>query len=732
MARNARGFIAVSVFLSLFLAILARPKDGACPDGQYGVSCEKNCGMGCRNNCNKTSGACIGGCLSGWSGEYCDVRCKKYYYGPNCLRSCGHCQRDITCDPTSGVCHNGCVPGFRGKECDQPCEPYTFGRECKGKCGYCRRRQTCNAVTGVCSGGCEPGWEGQRCEQKCPPGTYGIDCTLLCGGCIGQTSCDHETGQCLQGCEPGRLGFKCLQSCQHGRYGESCRGVCGRCLKGTCDHVTGECADGCARGWSGERCQHECVQGQYGTNCTLKCGHCQNSSLCDPINGICSRGCAPGWKGVFCQDECDPGFYGEDCKFRCGKCAGGPDCDKDTGSCPHGCELGWTGRRCAQVMLQKALPSTLKPVLPVLIVSLVVIVLVLSSTILYFMVIRPRRLGLPSRLYRLTHGAGSEQSSNTYEIIQGSPLEIQRSNLILTNDQLGNGQFGQVKKGFVKKERGVKVPVAVKSLKDNASDKDKRDFLNELAILKAVGKHENVVCLVGACHIRGVMYVAMEYCKHGDMRTFLRRSRKMKNHTYSNTDHCSTLRLTTLIKFALDTAEGLCHLAEKQIIHRDVAARNVLLGDHLVAKIADFGLSKNDETYVKTSSTRVPIRWMAVESLFSNTYTTQSDVWSFGILLWEIFTLGGTPYSSIDTQQLFTLLKEGYRLKRPKLCDDNMYAMMLQCWNERPERRPTFHEIIGRLHRILEDSQVYMNLTADDESLYAEIEHVKDAERSLD
>ncbi|GFS11684.1 receptor protein-tyrosine kinase [Elysia marginata] len=362
------------------------------------------------------------------------------------------------------------------------------------------------------------------------------------------------------------------------------------------------------------------------------------------------------------------------------------------------------------------------PTFPIVVISLVAAVVSVCTFFTYFVCVRPRK----TALRRLYTDSASTPSSNTYEQIVGSPWQLQRGQLTLGSELLGNGQFGNVKKGQVK-VNGVKRPVAIKSLKENASEKDKEDFLNEFEILKRVGKHENVVCLVGACHIRGVMYVAMEYAKHGDLRTFLRHSRKLTSlHEYDNTS-CPTLRAAlrpqTLISLALGTAQGLRHLCEQQIIHRDVAARNVLLGDKLVAKIADFGLSKNDQTYVKTSSTRVPIRWMAVESLFNNTYTLQSDVWSFGVLLWEIFTLGGTPYATIDSQQLFSYLKNGHRLRKPRLCEQDMYAMMLQCWNEAPDRRPVMEELVARLQKMLEKSQVYINLSSKEEALYAEIDH---------
>ncbi|KAK6180238.1 hypothetical protein SNE40_012428 [Patella caerulea] len=716
------------VFIQFYLV---NSEGSGCDVGSYGPHCSYKCSEGCLHTCDPDNGVCEGGCKNGWVGLQCDRTCVKFRYGANCVRSCGSCANDKPCDPLTGDCPiGGCVPGWIGDKCDQVCEPFTYGANCNMECGKCRLKMDCNKMSGECSGGCEPGYKGKTCSERCPNKSYGVDCMLTCGHCLANTSCNHDTGHCLKGCAPGWTGIKCTQRCQAGHYGRGCLGTCGICVKGTCDHVTGYCNQGCARGWGGFQCQSECEPGSYGNNCSQSCGHCKKQTSCHSVNGICS-GCEPGWRGVYCMEECEAGFYGENCKFRCGQCKEGTTCNSMTGYCPDGCQPGWLDNTCSHANVESSDTVDLKPILPFLIVAMVVVVAALSCMSLYFLVIRPKLRSKPNRLQTASRAEDDpERVRNTYEHIQGSQWEIARSNLVITNQQLGNGHFGEVKKGFIK-ERGRQEPVAIKSLKDNASEKDKTDFLNELNIWKKVGKHPNVVCLVGACHIRGVMYVAMEYARYGDLRTFLRRSRKNKDHhTYANM--ASTLRQTTLLKFALDTVSGLAYIAEKGIIHRDVAARNVLLADHLTAKIADFGLSKNDDTYVKTSRTRVPVRWMAVESLFNNTYTTKSDVWGFGILLWEIFTLGGTPYACIDTQQLFNFLKDGYRLKKPSLCDQNLYAMMLQCWNERPERRPTFPEIQGRLQRIIEDSQVYMNINTEDESQYAEIDTVKDTEDNKD
>ncbi|CAG5122081.1 unnamed protein product, partial [Candidula unifasciata] len=641
-----------------------------CAEGLWGDKCLNLCSPGCFSGCEKDRGKCIGGCGPGWTGDNCDLMCPSFRYGVKCLGSCGHCHDDSPCNIVTGRCSDGCLAGFWGDRCDQVCKPYTHGVNCNHSCGHCQHNLTCNAMIGSCSDGCAPGWLGRNCNEACPEGYYGSDCREPCAHCAGNSTCHHVTGTCTEDCAPGWSGDLCDQVCEVGRYGSGCRVTCGQCLKGHCDHVTGECHGGCSQGYQGPQCKEECPSGWYGVNCSSECGHCQTASGCDPVNGICLDRCAPGWQGIFCVHNCSLGNYGDDCKFKCGHCQGEESCDIISGACPSGCETGWEGDKCDTGMFKAGPNFHTSPTFPILVICLVAAFIFVLTLLTYFMVIRRRKTALK----RLYNASSSDHLPNTYEQIVGSPWEIQRGQLSISNELLGNGQFGQVKKGYVK-NNGVKIPVAIKSLKDDASDKDKTDFLNELSILKQVGTHENVVCLVGACHIRGVMYVAMEYAKHGDLRTFLRQCRRLTSlqgydTTPSLTLHGS-LRPQVLIKLSLDTARGLQHLADKQIIHRDVAARNVLLGDKLVAKIADFGLSKNDQTYVKTSSTRVPIKWMAVESLFTSTYTLQSDIWSFGILLWEIFTLGGTPYSSIDSQQLFKYLKDGYRLRKPKLCSQD-------------------------------------------------------------
>ncbi|CAO2603241.1 Fibroblast growth factor receptor 3 [Lemmus lemmus] len=157
------------------------------------------------------------------------------------------------------------------------------------------------------------------------------------------------------------------------------------------------------------------------------------------------------------------------------------------------------------------------------------------------------------------------------------------------------------------------------------------------------------------------------------------------------------------------------YLASQKCIHRHLAARNMVTEDN-VMKIADFGLARdvhNLEYYKKTTNGRLPVKWMAPESLFDRVYTHQSDVWSFGVLLWEIFTLGGSPYPGIPVEELFKLLKEGYRMDKPATCTHDLYVIMHDCWHEVPSQRPSFKLLVEGLDGILTvtSTSVYLDLS---------------------
>ncbi|KAL7985190.1 hypothetical protein Chor_003760 [Crotalus horridus] len=241
-------------------------------------------------------------------------------------------------------------------------------------------------------------------------------------------------------------------------------------------------------------------------------------------------------------------------------------------------------------------------------------------------------------------------------------------------DMIGEGNFGQVIRAMIKKD-GLRMNAAIKMLK-------------------------------------GYLYIAIEYAPYGNLLDFLRKSRVLETDPAFAREHgtASTLTSQQLLQFASDVAKGMQYLSEKQFIHRDLAARNILVGENLTSKIADFGLSRGEEVYVKKTMGRLPVRWMAIESLNYSVYTTKSDV------------LRGTPYCGMTCAELYEKLPQGYRMEKPLNCDDEVYELMRQCWRDRPYERPPFAQISVQLIRMLEARKAYVNMALFENFTYAGID----------
>uniref|UniRef100_A0A669DPY1 Fibroblast growth factor receptor n=1 Tax=Oreochromis niloticus TaxID=8128 RepID=A0A669DPY1_ORENI len=309
-----------------------------------------------------------------------------------------------------------------------------------------------------------------------------------------------------------------------------------------------------------------------------------------------------------------------------------------------------------------------------------------------------------------------------YDLPEDPRWEFPRDRLTL-GKPLGEGCFGQVVMaealGIDKDKPKEAVTVAVKMLKDDATEKDLSDLVSEMEMMKMIGKHKNIINLLGACTQDGPLYVIVEYASKGNLREYLR-ARRPPGMEYSyDIARVSDEQLTfkDLVSCTYQVARGMEYLASQKCIHRDLAARNVLVTESNIMKIADFGLARdvhNIDYYKKTTNGRLPVKWMAPEALFDRVYTHQSDVWSFGVLMWEIFTLGGSPYPGIPVEELFKLLKEGHRMDKPGNCTNELYMMMKDCWHAISSQRPTFKQLVEDLDRILtlSTNEEYLDLCA--------------------
>ncbi|XP_055955150.1 proto-oncogene tyrosine-protein kinase receptor Ret [Patella vulgata] len=308
--------------------------------------------------------------------------------------------------------------------------------------------------------------------------------------------------------------------------------------------------------------------------------------------------------------------------------------------------------------------------------------------------------------------------------------EFPRDNLIL-EDNLGEGEFGQVVRGraYGLDVEDVYTTVAVKMLKPDASESEYRDLMSELNLLKEVD-HPNVIRLLGACTKKDPFYVIVEYCEFGSLKNYLRKCKyrgrrswedKQNQHDGSYENETGVvLTIRDLLSFAWQTTRGMEYLSQMKLVHRDLAARNILMTTGKQLKISDFGLSRDvyeADTYLKMSKGRLPVKWMAPESLYAQIYTAKSDIWSFGVVLWEIVTLGANPYPGIPPERLFNLLKTGYRMDRPDDCPDELYAIMQKCWKAKPEDRPSFAALSYILDRMLQFRVGYLELQGDCEYL---------------
>uniref|UniRef100_H2Z5L4 Fibroblast growth factor receptor n=1 Tax=Ciona savignyi TaxID=51511 RepID=H2Z5L4_CIOSA len=291
--------------------------------------------------------------------------------------------------------------------------------------------------------------------------------------------------------------------------------------------------------------------------------------------------------------------------------------------------------------------------------------------------------------------------------------ELKREDILL-HERIDEGFFGQVFRADLIRCNGgrkEKIDAAVKMLKNTRTEKDMLDLLTEMDQMKRIGKHKNIVNL-GVCTQNSILWLVTEYAQKGNLRDYLRRNRPSEmQYQFTNPDpnappppRDEPLTYHALMSAAHQVARGMEYLSQKKCIHRDLAARNVLVTDEFVMKIADFGLARDvrcNDYYRKQTRGHLPYKWMAVEAMADNIFTPATDVWSFGVLLWEIFSLGGSPYPGVKTHDLVRFLRSGDRLEQPQFASSELYRLMRDCWEESPNRRPKFRQLVEDLDRML-------------------------------
>ncbi|XP_020944494.1 focal adhesion kinase 1 isoform X15 [Sus scrofa] len=282
--------------------------------------------------------------------------------------------------------------------------------------------------------------------------------------------------------------------------------------------------------------------------------------------------------------------------------------------------------------------------------------------------------------------------SKSYGIDEARDYEIQRERIELGRC-IGEGQFGDVHQGAYTSPENPALAVAIKTCKNCTSDSVREKFLQEALTMRQFD-HPHIVKLIGVI-TENPVWIIMELCTLGELRSFL------QVRKYS-------LDLASLILYAYQLSTALAYLESKRFVHRDIAARNVLVSSNDCVKLGDFGLSRymEDSTYYKASKGKLPIKWMAPESINFRRFTSASDVWMFGVCMWEILMLGVKPFQGVKNNDVIGRIENGERLPMPPNCPPTLYSLMTKCWAYDPSRRPRFTELKAQLSTILEEEKV--------------------------
>ncbi|XP_056115157.1 insulin-like growth factor 1b receptor [Rhinichthys klamathensis goyatoka] len=279
--------------------------------------------------------------------------------------------------------------------------------------------------------------------------------------------------------------------------------------------------------------------------------------------------------------------------------------------------------------------------------------------------------------------------------------EVEREKITMCRE-LGQGSFGMVyegiAKGVVKDEPEIRV--AIKTVNESASLHERIEFLNEASVMKEFNCH-HVVRLLGVVSQGQPTLVIMELMTRGDLKSYLRSLRSAEN-----TSNLPLPPLKKMIQMAGEIADGMAYLNANKFVHRDLAARNCMVAEDFAVKIGDFGMTRDiyeTDYYRKGGKGLLPVRWMSPESLKDGVFTTMSDVWSFGVVLWEIATLAEQPYQGMSNEQVLRFVMEGGLLDKPDNCPDMLFELMRMCWQFNPKMRPSFLEIISSLKDDLEE-----------------------------
>uniref|UniRef100_G3PYZ7 Receptor protein-tyrosine kinase n=1 Tax=Gasterosteus aculeatus aculeatus TaxID=481459 RepID=G3PYZ7_GASAC len=447
----------------------------------------------------------------------------------------------------------------------------------------------------------------------------------------------------------------------------------------------GSCVDSC-NVLEGE--PRETVVNKTCMECHPECQRMNGTATCNaPGSGNCAK-CANFRDGLFCVAQCPQGVPGEDdalvWKYN--------DQMKVCKLCHRNCTRG-SHLSSSHSGLSVISAGVVGGLLAVLVAGLSV-----------FVLLRRRHIKRKRTTRRLLQERELvEPLTPSGEAPNQALLRILKEPEFKKIKVLGSGAFGTVYKGlWVPEGEDVKIPVAIKVLREATSPKANKEILDEAYVMASVD-HPHVCRLLGIC-LTSTVQLITQLMPYGCLLDYVRENKDNVGSQY-------------LLNWCVQIAKGMNYLEERHLVHRDLAARNVLVKTPQHVKITDFGLAKllnADEKEYHADGGKVPIKWMALESILNRTYTHQSDVWSYGVTVWELMTFGTKPYDGIPASEIAAVLEKGERLPQPPICTIDVYMIMVKCWMIDADSRPRFRELIAECTKMARDPSRYLVIQGDD------------------
>uniref|UniRef100_A0A8C6WLY2 Receptor protein-tyrosine kinase n=1 Tax=Neogobius melanostomus TaxID=47308 RepID=A0A8C6WLY2_9GOBI len=461
-----------------------------------------------------------------------------------------------------------------------------------------------------------------------------------------------------------------------------------------------------------------CLHFDRGGRCVESCHLLHGAPREVELNGSC----------VACHPECELQDGAPTCSgpgaHQCRRCAHAQDGPLCVGKCPQGvplqgeqllwmfadaqqqCQLCHANctKGCTGPGLSHCIDESRPPVLAAVVVGCLLVLVVLSLVVFVFL--RRRRITRKRTMRRLLQERELvEPLTPSGQAPNQALLRILKETEIKKVRVLGSGAFGTVYKGLWFPEgENVKIRVAIKVLREATSPKANQEILDEAYVMASV-EHPHVCRLLGVLLTSSVQLVT-QLMPFGCLLQYVQQ-------------HQQLLGAQRLLNWCVQIAKGMSYLEERHLVHRDLAARNVLVKSPNHVKITDFGLAKlltADESEYQADGGKVPIKWMALESILQWTYTHQSDVWSYGVTVWELMTFGSKPYDGIPAVEISSVLERGERLPQPPICTIDVYMIMVKCWMIDPFSRPRFRELVRDFSEMARDPHRYLVLQGEQSS----------------